>query len=85
MLRLCKVESTPIPVLWVFRRISHARCAMQWDEPSPFTTPAVIQSPFGVVQELLKDSIQVLRQKCDSMIAEVEAFESGVDFDEAMP
>lgn len=37
------------------------------------------------LQELLKDSIQVLRQKCDSMIAEVEAFESGVDFDEAMP
>ncbi|CAM9658549.1 unnamed protein product [Ectocarpus sp. 6 AP-2014] len=36
-------------------------------------------------KELLKDSIQVLRQKCDSMIAEVEAFESGVDFDEAMP
>ncbi|CAN0033639.1 unnamed protein product, partial [Ectocarpus sp. 13 AM-2016] len=36
-------------------------------------------------KELLKDSVQVLRQKCDSMIAEVEAFESGVDFDEAMP
>eukprot|EP00903_Cladosiphon_okamuranus_P005518 g5496.t1 len=36
-------------------------------------------------KELLKGSIQVLRQKCDSMIAEVEAFESGVDFDEAMP
>lgn len=58
---------------------------MQCDEPSPFTTPAAVQSPVGVVQELLKDSIQVLRQKCDSMIAEVEAFESGVDFDEAMP
>lgn len=38
-----------------------------------------------LLQELLKDSIQVLRQKCDSMIAEVEAFEAGVDFDEAMP
>lgn len=38
-----------------------------------------------VLQELLKDSIQVLRQKCNSMIAEVEAFESGVDYDEAMP
>lgn len=38
-----------------------------------------------LLQELLKDSIHVLRQKCESMIAEVEAFESGVDFDEAMP
>eukprot|EP00904_Undaria_pinnatifida_P009873 jgi/Undpi1/6015/HiC_scaffold_2.g01289.m1 len=36
-------------------------------------------------KELLKDSIQVLRQKCDVLIGEVEAFESGIDFDEAMP
>lgn len=36
-------------------------------------------------QELLKDSIQVLRQKCDALLGEVQAFESGVDFDKAMP
>lgn len=36
-------------------------------------------------KQLLKDSIQVLRQKCDTLISEVEAYEIGVDFDEAMP
>ncbi|CAN0467434.1 unnamed protein product [Ascophyllum nodosum] len=35
-------------------------------------------------KELLKDSIQVLRQKCDSLLAEVEAFESGADLERAM-
>lgn len=76
---------TPVPLFLFFRTSPTYAVPCNAINRLFFTTPSAIQSPFGVDQELLKDSIQVLRQKCDSMIAEVEAFESGVDFDEAMP
>lgn len=55
-----------------------------WNESSPFGLCACFFACY-FLQELLKDSIQVLRQKCEVLMAEVDAFTSGVDFDEAMP
>lgn len=36
-------------------------------------------------QELVKDSIRVLRRKCESFMAEIEAYEAKVGLDEVMP
>lgn len=47
--------------------------------------PASLRLPLPPLQQLLKDSIQVLKDKCDTLIAHVEDYEAGVDFDEAMP
>ena len=80
-------------VVFGFRKITDVACNTFHDLLELLQSPLFPVTLFccaaghvpSLLQELLKDSIQVLRQKCESMIAEVEAFESGVDFDEAMP